>query len=190
MDRTGSCRYGGVVPRQRTMDLWLAAGPLLATLSASSCTSPAPRSQGTSASSTATATPSVVTAAPFAKAPSNRSAGPASNAPRLAGHWWRADGGYLLAVDATRDDGSLAARYLNPRPIRVERATWRVDDGHLKLSVMLQDRGYPGSHYELTYEPGTDTLFGVYHHLGLKQSFEVVFTRRRGSPQPSRAAEE
>jgi hypothetical protein len=40
-----------------------------------------------------------------------------------------------------------------------------------------QDRNYPGSYYTLTYDPGSDSLAGVYHHLGLAQNFDVAFTR-------------
>jgi hypothetical protein len=43
--------------------------------------------------------------------------------------------------------------------------------------VELRDRLYPGSYYTLTYDPREDRLSGVYHHLGINQEFDVVFTR-------------
>lgn len=96
---------------------------------------------------------------------------------RLVGRWLRGDSNYVIEILAVGADGALTARYLNPNPIHVARAEARREDGVLHVLVELQDRGYPGSYYTLAYDPGSDTLAGVYHHLGLNQEFDVAFTR-------------
>jgi hypothetical protein len=96
---------------------------------------------------------------------------------RLVGRWMRGDSNYVIEIAGVRPDGKLEARYLNPNPIHVSRAESRREEGDLKVLVELQDRGYPGSYYTLTYDPRSDSLAGVYHHLGLNQNFDVAFTR-------------
>ena len=83
----------------------------------------------------------------------------------------------MIDVAAVGADGSVEAKYFNPQPIRVSRAAWRNDGGRLALFVEMTDRGYPGNFYALLYDPGSDSLSGGYNHLGLKQSFEVAFSR-------------
>jgi hypothetical protein len=95
----------------------------------------------------------------------------------LVGRWRRLDGGYILDIQAIRPDGTLDAKYLNPRPIHVSKAQLINQAGHQVVIVQLQDRGYPGNMYTLTYDPKTDLLEGVYHHRGLNQQFDVKFTR-------------
>ena len=96
---------------------------------------------------------------------------------RLEGQWKRTDSNYMIAIDEATPDGKLAARYLNPQPIHVSRAQWLKSGARLQLMVEMQDRGYPGSNYELDYDAVHDTLFGTYHHLGLNQDFQVSFYR-------------
>jgi len=113
-------------------------------------------------------------ATPAAAAGSSQAPEPA----RLVARWIRTDSPYTIAIESATPEGKLAARYLNPGPINVSRAEWRRDAGRLALLVELNDRGYPGSYYELKFDPGSDTLYGVYHHLGLGQDFDVSFTRQ------------
>ena len=96
---------------------------------------------------------------------------------RLVGQWKRTDSDYVIAIDEATPDGKLAARYLNPQPIHVSRAQWLRSGARLQLMVEMQDRGYPGSNYELHYDATHDTLFGTYHHLGLNQDFQISFYR-------------
>src|SRR5262249_46171127 len=116
------------------------------------------------------------------------SAAPAPAAPdpqRLVGRWLRADSDYTIEIASVGSDGKLEARYFNPGPIHAARAEAHVEGGALKMLLELQDRGYPGSYYTLTYDPGSDSLSGVYHHLGLNQDFDVAFSRL-GTPGPKR----
>jgi hypothetical protein len=109
--------------------------------------------------------------------PSSTAAAAAPGPDRLAGKWKRADSDYTIAVDGVSADGTLAARYLNPQPIHVARAEWKHADGRLSLVVEMRDRLYPGSYYELTYDPASDGLSGVYHQLATKEDFDVAFYR-------------
>ncbi len=99
------------------------------------------------------------------------------DAQRLVGRWLRADSDYTLEIAGVAPDGKLDVRYLNPNPIHVSRAQSGMVDGALRVVVELQDRNYPGNFYTLTYDPGGDSLSGIYHHLGLNQQYEVAFSR-------------
>jgi len=96
---------------------------------------------------------------------------------RLVGRWLRGDSDYVIEIAGVAPDGTLDARYRNPNPIHVSRAESRREAGVINVRVELRDRGYPGSYYTLTYDPGSDSLTGVYRHLGLNRDFDVVFTR-------------
>jgi hypothetical protein len=96
---------------------------------------------------------------------------------RLVGRWLRSDSDYTIAIAGATPDGKLDAQYLNPNPIHVSKAEWRGYAGKLLVLLELTDRNYPGNFYTLTYDPGSDSLSGVYHHLGLNQEIEVAFSR-------------
>ncbi len=101
---------------------------------------------------------------------------------RLVGRWRRTDDGrYILNIKALHDDGKIDATYLNPRPIHVSKAEVITKGSHVIVVVTLQDRGYPGNIYTLTYDPDTDRLEGAYLHRGLKQQFDVEFSRLRSA---------
>jgi hypothetical protein len=97
------------------------------------------------------------------------------------GRWRRTDGDYTIAIPAIAPDGTVDARYFNPRPIHVARAAAKLEDGKIRLLVELRDEGYPGNLYTLTHEPAEDVLRGLYSHLGLGQTFDVTFVRERAS---------
>ena len=126
--------------------------------------------------------------APVGAAASPTAAAPAAAAPavpspdRLVGRWLRSDADYTIEIASVAPSGKLDARYLNPGPIHVERAESGMVDGLLRVFLELQDRGYPGSYYTLTYDPGSDSLSGVYHHLGVNQNFDVAFSRIPPAP--------
>lgn len=117
-----------------------------------------------------------------AAAPSDAAPAPATQAAdtnkRLIGRWLRPDGGYVLTIRSIDASGKVDAAYQNPRPINVSRAQFTTEAGGAPtLLVELRDRNYPGNYYTLKYVPANDQLTGVYHHLGINQDFEVIFTR-------------
>jgi hypothetical protein len=100
-----------------------------------------------------------------------------SSSGKLVGRWLRADSDYVIQVDSVGSDGTLVAKYFNPGPIHVSRAAWKEEGGKLGMIVELTDRNYPGNFYLLAYDPGSDSLMGVYNHLGVQQQYEVAFSR-------------
>jgi hypothetical protein len=96
---------------------------------------------------------------------------------KFIGRWVRPDGGYVLVIKNVRFDGSIEADYLNPNPINVSEARVTTESGKINIFVELRDAGYPGSNYTLMYDKDTDRLVGVYHHMVLKQKFDVYFVR-------------
>jgi hypothetical protein len=109
---------------------------------------------------------------------------PLSEAPkadfeRLVGDWLRPDGGYVISIRGIGPDGKADATYLNPRPIKVSRAEVTTSGSAVKLFVELRDIGYPGSTYELVYNPSDDSLAGIYFQAALGQRFDVVFIRKK-----------
>jgi len=98
---------------------------------------------------------------------------------RLVGRWDRPDGGYVLEIRSARAGGQLEAAYLNPRSIKVSRAEWRREEGHLLVFVELRDVNYPGSTYNLRYVPDKDRLVGSYYQAVQKQTFDVEFGREK-----------
>jgi hypothetical protein len=100
-----------------------------------------------------------------------------TDANRLEGRWLRPDGGYVLELGEVRKDGTLMATYFNPRPIKVFRATWKRKEGKLNLFVELRDVNYPGSKYNLRYDPASDRLKGTYFQAVEKQTYDIEFIR-------------
>lgn len=96
---------------------------------------------------------------------------------KLKGKWLRPDGGYVLEIRAIRETGKLDASYLNPRSIKVSKAEASQDGETVKVFIELRDVNYPGSNYDLTYDPQSDSLKGIYYQATLRQRFEVVFVR-------------
>lgn len=96
---------------------------------------------------------------------------------KLIGRWQRTDGGYIIEIRSIAPDGRMDAAYYNPNPINVSRAEASLKEGVPQVLVELQDAGYPGSIYTLTYRPQQDMLYGIYFQAKIKQNFEVVFVR-------------
>jgi hypothetical protein len=94
---------------------------------------------------------------------------------RLKGRWLRPDGGYVIEIREIDNRGKMAAAYFNPRPINVSRAEASQKEGIIEIFIELRDTNYPGATYNLTYDPGSDQLRGVYFQPALHQSFDVIF---------------
>jgi len=101
-----------------------------------------------------------------------------ADAKLLEGSWVRPDGGYILEMKNITDDGTLSAAYFNPRPIKVFQAFWAMDAGRLAVFIELRDINYPGSKYNLRFDPATDRLQGIYFQAVERQSYEVEFFRK------------
>lgn len=95
----------------------------------------------------------------------------------LKAGWLRPDGNYVLDLRKIDAAGKIDAAYFNPRPIHVAKGEASEKDGALRVFVELQDVNYPGSTYDLTYDPQADQLRGTYFQAHLKQAYEVFFIR-------------
>ncbi|MBL9129430.1 MAG: hypothetical protein JNL97_17390 [Verrucomicrobiales bacterium] len=138
-------------------------------VAAGSPTSEVPR--GTNAPNTSTG--QVVAATPAVS-------GAMVHAPKLVGRWLRPDGGYVLNIRSVDGaTGRLDLEYLNPRPIHVAQAEAKEAGGKVAVFVELQDEGYPGSIYRLTYVPQADQMVGTYYQPAADQTFDVEFVRIR-----------
>ncbi len=96
---------------------------------------------------------------------------------QLTGRWLRPDGGYILELAAIGKDGTLKASYFNPRPINVGQARYTRKDGKLTIFIELRDVNYPGSKYNLQYDPKTDRLIGTYFQAVQGETYNVSFVR-------------
>ena len=122
-----------------------------------------PAAQGTSPAATGTAAP--------AEAEN-------SGLDVLKGAWVRPDGGYTIAIKSVGLNGTLEAMYFNPNQLPFARAQATREGASVRVFLELQAGGYGGSTYELTYDPATDRLKGIYYQAVAKQRFEVYFLRK------------
>jgi hypothetical protein len=95
----------------------------------------------------------------------------------LTGRWVRPDGGYILRVQRVESNGQASVEYFNPNPIHISQAQASIEGATLKLFVELQDEGYPGCTYKLSYDKAKDQLAGVYFQAAMQQSYDIVFER-------------
>jgi hypothetical protein len=96
---------------------------------------------------------------------------------KLIGQWQRPDGGYIIEVRSVESGGRMNAAYFNPQPINVAKAEAWQSDGKVGAFIELRDVNYPGSTYNLAYDPADDCLKGIYYQAATKQAFDVYFVR-------------
>jgi len=97
----------------------------------------------------------------------------------LAGRWVRPDGGYILELKEIGKDGTLKAAYFNPQPIKVFKAEWNRKQDGINVFVELRDINYPGSKYNLRYDPKIDKLKGTYFQAVYGETYDVEFVRAK-----------
>jgi uncharacterized protein (DUF2147 family) len=98
---------------------------------------------------------------------------------QIIGSWIRPDGGYVLEIKKIGKDGTLKAAYFNPRSINVARAELNSQTGEATIFVELRDVNYPGSKYNLRYDPKTDRLVGTYFQAVEGVSYNIEFVRNK-----------
>jgi len=106
--------------------------------------------------------------------------GAVQQAPRntaLIGRWQRPDGGYVLEIKKVSENGNVDAAYFNPNPIHVASAEAADANGELNVVVELRDVNYPGSTYNLTYDPADDRLKGTYYQAVAGETYRIFFIR-------------
>ena len=96
----------------------------------------------------------------------------------LKGTWVRPDGGYRIVIGKIGADGRIEASYYNPSQLPFAKAQASMKGPQLRASFELRAGGYDGSTYDLTYDPASDRLTGVYYQAVVKQKFDIYFVRR------------
>ena len=96
---------------------------------------------------------------------------------RLEGKWQRPDGGYILELKKIGKDGTLKAAYFNPRPINVFKAEWKYKEDTINVFVELRDVNYPGSQYNLQYDPKADRMKGTYYQAVHGETYDIEFVK-------------
>ena len=96
----------------------------------------------------------------------------------LKGAWVRPDGGYTISIKNIGPDGQLEAMYANPNRLPFSRSQATLDGATLRVFFELQAGGYAGSTYELSYDPASDRLKGIYYQAVAKQKYEIYFVRK------------
>jgi len=105
--------------------------------------------------------------------------GTLSDYKRLEGKWKRPDGGYILQLMEIGKDGTLKAAYFNPRAINVFKAEWNCKQDIINVFVELRDINYPGSNYNLHYDPKTDKMKGTYYQAVHGETYDIEFVRTK-----------
>jgi hypothetical protein len=95
----------------------------------------------------------------------------------LKGTWVRPDGGYRIVIKSVSPEGKLDAMYFNPKALPFAKAE-AARGVSLRAHFELRAGGYDGSTYDLTYDPVTDRLRGIYYQAVAKQKFDVYFMRK------------
>ena len=96
----------------------------------------------------------------------------------LQGTWVRPDGGYRIVVRNVAANGQIEAMYFNPTELPFAKAQASLQEAQLRVFLELRAGGYNGSTYELTYDPASDRLNGVYYQAVVRQKFDVYFVRK------------
>ena len=116
--------------------------------------------------------------APTPQTGASRAAAPVTM-DNLRGRWIRPDGGYGIVIRNIGADGQVEAMYFNPKPLPFAKAQASREGQALRVFLELQAGGYNGSTYELTYDPATDRLKGVYFQAVAKQRYDIYFERQK-----------
>lgn len=95
----------------------------------------------------------------------------------LEGRWIRPDGGYRLEIHEVSEEGEVRAAYYNPNPINISTARAHKEGDKIRLQIEFRDVGYPGSAYNLTYQPDSDIMTGEYFQATMNQTYEIQFVR-------------
>lgn len=107
-----------------------------------------------------------------------KASNPATGFETLKGRWIR-DDGYVILVRDIDASGKMNAGYFNPRPINVAKSQASQKDGAMQVFMELRDSGYPGCTYNLTYDPRSDRLAGVYYQAAVQERYRVAFARAK-----------
>ena len=97
----------------------------------------------------------------------------------VIGDWVRTDAPYEIKISELLSNGTMKVGYFNPRSINVGKALWTTADGSIKIYIELRDVNYPGSNYNLTYLPESDSFVGKYFQAVEGVTYDIGFSRKK-----------
>lgn len=96
---------------------------------------------------------------------------------KLYGRWKQRDSGYIIEIRHVDNHGKMRAACYNPGPTRISKAQISQINNPIEIFIELEDVGYWGVTYSLTYNQQKDVLEGIYDQPTVEQRSEVVFVR-------------
>jgi hypothetical protein len=95
----------------------------------------------------------------------------------LKGHWRALEGGNVIDVKNISPTGIMEVYFFNPDSVRVNKAQAARDGTETKVLIELRNPGSFCCTYDMTYDPSSGQLKGVYWLKANFRSTDVVFIR-------------
>ena len=95
---------------------------------------------------------------------------------------WQAQNGDVITIKNIGAAGNIEMHYFNPEPVHVTQAQAARDGKSTRILIFLR---YPDSlccTYDLTYDPQSDQLKGLFWRKGTSKSTEIIFDRMWSMP--------
>ena len=95
---------------------------------------------------------------------------------------WQARNGDVMTIKNISATGSIELQYFEAEPVHVTQAQAARDGKATRIQIVLR---YPDSlccTYDLTYNPQSDQLKGLFWRKGTSKSTEVIFNRMGPKP--------
>ncbi|UHD17606.1 hypothetical protein [Thiocapsa bogorovii] len=83
----------------------------------------------------------------------------------------------MIAIRGIDGSGRLDAAHANPRQLPFAKAEASREGKTITVFLELRAGGYNGSTYNLTSDPQTDILNGVYYQAVAQQKYDIYFER-------------
>jgi hypothetical protein len=99
----------------------------------------------------------------------------------LEGRWRAQDGWRVIDIKKIYPTGRIEVEYSNPESVHVTQAQAARDGRVTRVQLVLRDADSSYT-YDLTYDPGSDRLKGVYRQKTNTKGTEIIFLRM--GPRP------
>ena len=100
----------------------------------------------------------------------------------LRGRWQDRNGMGVMQIKKVNPTGGIEMQYSDLEPIRVTQAQAARDGKMTKVLISLRYANSLYSTYDLTYNPQSDQLKGIFWRKGAFKTTEVVFDRLGSKP--------
>jgi hypothetical protein len=100
----------------------------------------------------------------------------------LRGRWRNRNGKGVMQIKKVNPTGSIEMQYIDLEPIHVTQAQAARDGKTTKVLISLRNADSLYSTYDLTYNPESDQLKGIFWRKGSSKTTEIVFDRLGPKP--------